>query len=445
MFNLNIFYLGDQMNSFREWLEIAEKSGMTEVAAWLKQFEQRVVSSIKTHEGYISLSISSLASVVASIATSASSVGNQSPMSLAASVVHSGDLLSEAIDKGKLAVGAVSDMGLGWNAKDSKAFEKGMNAGRHSLPQMVGREMGLLFEIEVFVFLVENFKLKTIGEKDLTWAMGERNRLNEMILMKSGKNLGRLAIEFIVGHASGKSGMGNLIYSKAMKLVRQCVVDSIEFTGGNAGEYTARLKSDTADLRIGCEKYLPGVRSDVGFSLKAVTETRIEVRSFRPLRALKALGAGSRMLEKIEFIFEDPFGEHDSLSKRKSLMEAMKKAAELNYTNKGKKFANLLEFLVTGGADTIPAYRSLLSGDSSPGWSGAIEKDFVTGDGPGRKLGAKSGSSPVIEVKSNDTYVKITYMVGGGNYYGTSVIFEPTADGSSVSVSVNNLVSRRKN
>jgi hypothetical protein len=331
-------------------------------------------------------------------------------------------------------------MGLGWNAKDTATFAKGMNAGRRSIPQLVGKEMGLLFEVEVFAFLVQTFKLKVVGQKDLAWALQEQARLGGMITGKVGANLGRLVVEFIKQHATGKTGMGNLIHSKAMALVRQCVVDSIEFTGGDGGEYSARLKSDTADLRIGCEKYLPGMRSDVGFSLKAVTETQVDVRSLGPLKALSVMGASRRVLKTMKDMGSNEAAE--AAEKRAYLLDQMKLAAEANYTNKPKKFAALLELLVTGGADTIPAYRSLLQADSSPGWSSAIGKDFVTGEGPGRKLGAKMGSSPVIEVKANSTYVKIVYMVGGGNHYGTSVQFEPDGEGAKVSATVSNLVNR---
>ena len=433
------------MNNFREWLGQSENS-MAEVQAWISGLESRIASSIRASEGYISVSISSLASVAPirpSAATSPVSAPSEPTMALAASVAHSGPLLGEVTEKGwkgKAAVQAAAAMGLGWNAKDTATFEKGMNAGRRSIPQLVGREMGLLFEVEVFAFLVTTFKLKVVGEKDLGWALQEQSRLSGVISGKVGSNLGRLVVEFIKQHATGKTGMGNLIHSKAMALVRQCVVDSIEFTGGDGGEYSARLKSDTADLRIGCAKYLPGMRSDVGFSLKAVTETQIDVRGLGPLKALSVLGASRRVVSTMKDMGSNPL--YEGPEKRAYLLDQIKLAAEANYTNKPKKFAALLELLVTGGADTIPAYRSLLQADSSPGWSSAIGKDFVTGEGPGRKLGAKMGSSPVIEVKSNSTYVKIVYMVGGGNHYGTSVQFEPDGEGSKVSVVVSNLVNR---
>jgi len=435
---------GTFLNHFKEWLGASE-GGMTEVAAWVQQLMGRISSSIRPSEGYVSVSISSMASVAPvtpSMAVSPVRANVETPMALASSVVHSGAILGEVTEKGwkgKAAIVAANGMGMGWNAKDTTTFAKGMNAGTRSIPQLVGKEMGLLFEVEVFAFLVTTFRLKVVGQKDLAWAMTEQARLGGVISSKVGSNLGRLVVEFIKQHATGKTGMGNLIHSKAMALVRQCVVDSIEFTGGTDGQ-SARLKSDTADLRIGCEKYLPGMRGDVGFSLKAVTETQVQVRHLSSVRALSALGASRKVLKNMRDMLTNPL--YEAADKRAYLLDNMKSAAEGSYTNKPRKFAALLELMVTGGADTIPAYRSLLQADSSPGWSSAIGKDFVTGEGPGRKLGAKVGSLPVIEVKSNSTYVKIVYMVGGGNHYGTSVHFEPDATSERVSVVVSNLVNR---
>ena len=129
------------------------------------------------------------------------------------------------------------------------------------------------------------------------------------------------------------------------------------------------------------------------------------------------------------------------------VLKAMAESAERMYVGSPGKFAKLLKVLVTGGENTVPAYRYLLRADSEPGWSGAIQKDFAAG--AGTQLGAKLGGSPVIKTNLGDiasgkqrTYVKITYMVGGGNPYGTSVMFEPAVDFSKVSVVVSNLLSK---
>lgn len=437
------------MINFKEWLSGSE-GGMAEVAEWINQLKSLVTASVRHSEGFISVSISSLvsrmgsgASIRPAGAVSGVSRASEPVMALAASVEHPGAIVLEVTEKGwkgKAAADAVGDMGLSWPQKDVTAFSKAMSGGKRSIPQLVGKEMGLLFEVEVFIFLVQTFKLKVVGSKDLAWAVSEQARLGGVISGKIGVNLGRLVVEFVKQHAIGGKGMAHLLYSKAMALVRECLVDSIEFMGGEGAAYSTHLKSDTADLRIGCSSYLTGQRGDVGFSLKAVTETQVQVRSFSGGKALQILGAGSREIRKVRATYTNPLFEDSE--KREAVLDAMGTAAEANYRNKPKKFTALLELLVTGGADTIPAYRSLLKTDSEPGWSGAIGKDFVTGEGPGRKLGARLGGSPVIDVKSNPTYVQLTYMVGGGNHYGTAVKFEPSGDGSTVSVTVSNLLSK---
>lgn len=405
---------------FREYVNQSE---ISELTSWVNNFKSNIIRSLRKQPGYITLKIGSLSS--SNILGLETSNNSNELIRIKAEATEKGW-------KGKAALAAADSMGLGWDNKDKNRFYKAMNGGQHSLPALVGSEMGLLFEVEVFIFLVETFKLKPVG-KTLSWAKSEVFRIGGLITKKVGQGLGRLVIEFIHSHASGRSGMGNLIYDKAMSLVRECVVDCIEFTGGN--NISLKNIEDTADLRIGCAKYLPGIRKDVGFSLKAVTETQVNVRNLGSGKALSLLGASKRVYEDIA---NNPL--YDDVERKSLLLTTMEKYGERNFANKPRRFAKLLETLVTGGADTIPAYRSLLSADSSPGWSPAINKDFVTGEGPTGKLGAKSSS--VIEVMLNSTYMKLVYMVDGGNHYGTSVQFEPTADGKQVSVVVSNLINR---
>ena len=411
---------------------------MSAVSLWFQQMQSRIISSIQPSEGFISVSISSLIKTpnFASAGPIANPSGNVGISGSGAAMEHFVEVTEKGW-KGKAAVSAADELGLGWNVKDSGAFARGMNAGQKSIPAMVGKEMGLLFEVEVFIYLVNTFKLKPIGQKDLAWASNESIRLGSVISAKIGVRLGKLVIEFIKAHSGGGKGMAPLIHSKAMALVRQCIVNSIEFTGGADGEAgaSARLKEDTADLRIGCEDYLTGMRSSLGFSLKAGTETEVEVRKLGPGRALSILGASDAIIRQIKGI-EDP------AMKRQSLITAMNTAATKNYRNNPKKLASLLDLLVTGGSDTIPAYRSLLKPGMGPGFGSAIGRDFNTGEGPGRKISAKMGNSPIIDIISNATYVKINYKIQGGNHYGTSVIFEPESDGSKVFVRVTNLGSR---
>lgn len=428
------------MNNFKEWLN-GNEMDMTEVVSWMKQISSQILNSIQQHPGYISVKISSKTPIFASPAPQVQNAPAEPTMSLAASTVNLGALVSEASRekgwKGDAAVNAVKNMGGNWSTKDQNTFRKAMGNGKQSLPMLVGREMGLLFEIEIFIFLVTTFKLKPIGQKDLAWSIAERSRLINLINSKVGPNLGRLVQDFIQQHAGG-NGMGQLIHGKAMALVRECIVNSIEFTGGTDGT-NARLREDTADLRIGCEQYLnDAMRTDVGFSLKAVTNTTIEVRTFSNTKALAILGSGRRAIKQAREMLTNPL--YEPQERRNSLMTSLFDTAKANYENNPRKFASLLELLVTGGADTIPAYRNLINPDSSPGWSGAIAKDFNTKESPGKKLGARNSAE--IKVIKTNSYVKLTYISPTGNHAGTSVIIEPDGNGASVKVKVSNLLSK---
>ena len=83
------------------------------------------------------------------------------------------------------------------------------------------REMGLLFEVETFIYLTDVLHLKPIGDQELTWAIGERvGRSNEIKAKKRiSPELADLVAEFVHLHASGPqasppglpNGMGHMI------------------------------------------------------------------------------------------------------------------------------------------------------------------------------------------------------------------------------------------
>lgn len=388
--------------SFNEWVGPQE-----ELQSWVVNYKQAVLRTLRPGQGFVTLSfgVSGLREV-----TERGWKGPTSTRALGSELGH-------------------------WSSKERGGFERAMDGGRKSLPSVVGKEMGLLFEVEVFLYLVETYKLNVVGGRDLTFVSGQKQKVVDAILRKLRNNgLAKLVVDFIGIHARGGSmGMGEMIYRKTLNLIKDCKVDSIEFLGGDAGQYSSRLGSDTADLRIGCSQAM-GTRNNVGYSLKAVTETQVEVRSFSLSRAAKLLGAGKQTIRALKEIMSNPL--YDEREKKDLVLGHLHRVGSKTYAGQPRKFARLLTLLVTGGADTLPAYRMLVRNSGGPGWSGAIGKDFVAGDEA--RLGAKSGSE--IEVKQTATYVSLTYMVPGGNHYGTSVKFEPQMDGS-ISVYVSNLAS----
>lgn len=389
--------------SFNEWIGPLEA-----LQSWVMTHKQSILRTLRPSEGYVSISF---------------------PTS-----IHE---VTERGWKGPTATRALgSELGH-WSGAERGKFEKAMDAGQKSLPSVVGKEMGLLFEAYVFLYLVKTYSLRVVGGRSLEFVETQRVKIEADILRKlRNSSLAKTVIDFIGIHAGGGSvGMGEMIYRKTLRLVKDCPVDSIEFLGGDGGEYASRLGSDTADLRIGCGKAMgANVRGNIGYSLKAVTETQVEVRSFSVGRAAKLLGAGKNTLRGIKDILQNPL--NDEREKKELILDFMHKAADETYTNQPRKLAKLLTLLVTGGADTLPAYRMLVRNAGEPGWSGAIGRDFVAGDEA--RLGAKAGSE--VTVKKTATYISLTYMAPGGNHYGTSVKFEPQLNGT-VSVYVSNLVS----
>ena len=406
--------------SFKEWLNSSlsnsvlsssalSNEDLVELDKWFHDLSNAALKSISTYPGFISLKF-----VLLPDRGVMDRPVNQKEL-IAACVGHSGVIMSEVGWKGDAALGVVDKMGIKWGEKDRERFRRGMGGGRRSLPSVIGREMGLLFEVMVFRYLLGE-GLRSMGERDGLWSSGEEDRLMGEIRGKVGDKLGGLVYEFMGGHVRE---IGGEIFSRA-KLVGGGCLDSVEFTGGDGGMDRSRLRSDTADLRVGCGEKI------IGFSLKAVTETQVDVRTFSIRRAIKVLGGSGREFEKNPLM--------DEKEMRVELIGVMEGLARKNFEKFPKRFGRLLTLLVTGGGNTLPAYKGLLGG-GGVGWGEKIGNDF----GIGRVLRSEGG---IVRVVETVTYMKMIYMVSGGNRYGTSVIFEPSSDGSRVSVVVSNLISR---
>ena len=264
----------------------------------------------------------------------------------------------------------------------------------------------------------------------------ERAKLINEIETKT--KLANMVVQFIGVHAGE---MAELIYKKTLSLVKECKVNAVEFTGGTYSSVNRDvLKSDTADLRVGCSKYLEGNRANIGYSLKATTEPEMEIRTFGPLKTISILGAGPKAKKHISDIFAVPETIMNFTVKREELIKILTYLAEKNYTNKPQKFARLLELLVTGGGDTLPAYKNIARNSGEPGWSGAMQKNFTTNEEPPRMLNARTGGT--VEVSANKTYIVIKYMAPGGNHYGTTIKFRVDPYGKSVAISVTGLAAQ---
>ena len=381
-------------------------------------------------------------------------VAEPAPMRLAASTFYPQPPLTEGWEKepggkGGVALKAIVGSIGHWTDPEKAKFQKAMNAPRNfSLPAQVGREMGLLFEIEAFIYLVQTYHLTAVGGFDLQAALAEQTRLEGQLQAKLSKSLVPLVMEFIRIHAAGPPhGMGEMMYRKTLQLIKDCQVNAIEFMGGGAARYN-RVKQDTADIRIGCDTYMQDQRSSIGYTMKASTEPEVSIRHFTMKKILQVL-AGQRYFTKalamVKSTLTNPL--MDDTEKRADIIRTMTKLAKKRVADNPSRFVMHLELYITGGADTLPAVRNLARNLGGAGWSGAFSKDFDVGEGPGRKLSAKLRYDPKVSVDSNPTYMFIKYQLPNqqlakgakGTNFGTTVKFEPGRDLRSVEVWVNNM------
>src|SRR5262252_2623669 len=424
---------------FKHWLENLEgESVRAELEQFFGQIKQHVLRSFRPSSGYASFSFpdySSLSRPLMRLAASTFSPG-------ALAEAKSGGWGKEG-GKGQVALGKLGST-LAWNPQQRTMFQKAMDAPKgRSLPATVGREMGLLFELEAFIYLVQSRGLKPITGKDLAFAQTEQQKLQAGLVAKLGQDLTDLVMEFVQVHAAGPPhSMGEMMYQKTLQLIgKGCNVDAIEFMGGHGGTSYDPLRGDTADIRIGCEQFMPGQRSDVGYSLKAGTEPEMQIRSLTLGKTVRLFGGDNWKLaaRRIKALFSNPL--LDDKERRSEVMQILLDLARKRFNTPGK-FVRLLELLLTGGADTLPAARQMVRNLGGPGWSRAFQMCFATSEEPGRKLGPKAGAT--LTVDANQTYISLAYIVREPKANcRTTLKFEPeyqlTGFRSGVDVSVNNL------
>ena len=376
------------------------------------------------------------------------------PLALAASTIYPGQLIEgwekEPGGKGGVALRAIAGSIGHWTDPQKEKFQRAMNAPKHfSLPAQVGREMGLLFEIEAFLYLVQKHGLTAIGGFDLQAGLAEQQRLEQQLNAKLSKSLTALVMEFIRIHAGGPPhGMGEMMYQKTVALIgRNCQVNAIEFTGGGGARYN-RIKQDTADIRIGCDQFMQGQRSSIGWTMKAATEPEMSIRHLSMKKALQVLGGKKYWKQAVRMVkstLDNPL--MDPAEMRSDVIRTLVKLAQRRFAGNPTAFVRLLELLTTGGSDTLPAARNLARNLGGAGWSGAFGMDFGTGEGEGRKLSARLQANPTVTVDSNPTYMHITYRLPNkelakgqkGTNFGTRLKFEPSTDLRTVEIWVNNM------
>jgi hypothetical protein len=412
---------------FAEWMKSQDSVELEqEVTAFLDQLKSQVMSSMQAQDGYVTFSFPRQAQVA------------EVPVLQAAWYIpdlHEG--WEKEGGKGGVAFAHIQPY-VNWTPDQARKFKRGLtNNIKH-----ISREMGLLFEVETYIYLMDVGNLNPLGDKDNFWAIAERSRLIQEIKNKRviRPDLADMIVEFVRLHASGPNanppgmpnGMGYMILQKTNQLIgKKCQVDTVSFGGGVSVGKT----SNRADVQVGCR------RSMMGYTMKFGSEPTQQVLSSTFGRVFGMLSGNKKSvkgwLREIRAAGDE--------AKVETFLQKVYEVANPRFANNPKRFVNLLEYLTLGtGQETLPAMRYYTRNLGEPGWSGAFQMDFQTREGPGRKLAPRMDANPTVSLHVTPTYLKMTYQLPKGagprTWQGTSIEFWPQMD-ETVDVKITNLAS----
>jgi hypothetical protein len=374
--------------NFKSWFVELSDPYLTQ---FVQDIKNRILKSIQIGDGFISVRFPV-----------------DTAMRLVAHTVYEGIGQEDPYGKGGLAYKAVAGDLPNWDQKNVDQFKSGMQKNI----QVIAKEMGLLFELDIFVYLTDYKQLTSVGNKDSFWAYSQKDSIVKSIESKVGKLLARQIIVFLEIHAKDTA---EKIYAVSKQKL-PCEPEEVEFRGGQTA-----MHADPSDLKIGCKGKL------LGYSLKFTSETKIHVASISHEQVYSLLGG------------ENPEGFNKEVERLSPGFKSLKAFVieELGSLTKNfdpDKFTNLLNYLISGQSKTIPAISHYIRRKGNVGFSASLLKDFsVSKDG--FKLIPKQGSE--VTSMNTNSYMKLTYRTENGTVHGTSIFFEPTVE--RVNVKMTNL------
>lgn len=398
---------------FSEWLAEQDKL-QQQVTTFFQKVNAHLLSSMQTKDGYVKFQFpidydvlfdaQQPTTIPMRQPMTTQSMATQPTMALAAHTIHSGKLVEgdnqeNPYGKGGLAAKHVAGP-LGWDAKQTLNFSKSMKQNI----QRIGKEMGLLFEIYVYIHLLE-VGLKPIEEKqDDFWAYALSDQYTEKLQEKVSKSSSPLILQFVEFHSKD---MAQKMKQKTSQLL-QCSVDSVQFSGG-AADFGGRR--NPSDIIIGCGEKM------AGFNLKFTSETKIHMASLAFHSAYELLGG--------QHAADFQQGTQTAENQEQFVIDQLWELAQ-QYENQPGQFTDTLNYLVSGrmgGSGKMPvlmAARNYVRNRGDVGWSSGIELDFKVKN---NVLYPKPGA--MVRVQKHKTNVQLTYSVEGGSRNGTSIHFEP--------------------
>ena len=241
--------------------------------------------------------------------------------------------------------------------------------------RVVSGQIGLLFEIIVFLKLIKEKKLKVSGEKSVSWAEDEIQRLLKEIVSHTGQQHAANWYTIINHHASG---LADDIYRKSQKLLKTSP-GQVSFTGGVG--YSSIIHS-MADIII----------DRIGFSIKLSTEPRMTMKETTPESLYRILGGSN-----ISFKEESP----------ENILEHIFEQAQ---TAEPEQIGSLISWLISGQTETgktaevWPAYLDYVTGKKTVGYSQGMKKDFIVNR---TELIPKKDSKINVRKTQNSVIIKI--------------------------------------
>lgn len=410
--------------NFSNW--IIGKELKTELTPFFENIKRQALASIRPiREGEVLVSLPSFSKTIASI-PQFSQQPTEPVYSLAAHTDYGSDLIEgighgDPYGKGTEAYKKIQGKltSQQWDQKQVEAFKKSL----HKNIKNISSHLGLLFETEVFSYLVDQHGLEEIGEKSSFNVYSERDQYIQKIKNIVGERVGNQLIQMTQIHAED---LASQILIKTNKLLN-CKVTQIEFKGGMSINVR-----DTSDVILKCGSSRKP-RNQLGYSLKFTSETKVGVASMPPAVMYDLLG-----------------GKHpDSFANNLNNTEDPKEATELmlntlteiaERTLTPTRFTNIMNNILSGEGDVLPAIRNYVSGSGTVSFSKSIQKDFITSEEGGQKIKPRPGAT--VEVKRTTTYVSLIYKVPGGTTYGTQIFLEPR-DVNRINIKMTNIGSNK--
>lgn len=393
---------------FKIWLENKD------VISFLEGIKRSVLNSIKVENGKASFNFPFLES---------------QSLALVAHNKQKRNVLSEGygqqakFGKGTLAFKAVQGQVFpDLNPEQADAFQKRMQQS----PKVVGKEMGLIFELEVYLYLVEISNLQPRGERGLGWVRTQNAVQYETVKKKTSKILADQIVMLIRYHAKE---LATSMLKRTQQMLKDCEVNYIAFSGGEFFK-TYGTHRQTADMILGCSK------KSVGHSLKFTSETMPTIAHLWYKQSYILFG-GKKIVT-----FSDKLKEYEEGSKEESefVLDELERLIK-NLVHKPVKLNYIINKLLLGIketgeiSNTIPAFRNYIRGRGEAGFAPTIRKNFRISYQDGNKILIKPNSE--IGVRRTKNYINLYITAPDSN---TPTIIKVESKAGKITIKMSGLI-----